>query len=332
MHLLFLMVLHFTISCVSTDICKQDNPKVLMSNVLVLSVPYGRNTKEYVCLTCGEAHQTKLVFWKKNGLELNPALVGNNITVLVEEMNGGNYTCHDSTDREYLNHTVIMVQQYKDNSIDGDYKEYWILEKQSPEEVYIQCSAPNYQGSFQCTWKKTRSRSHAAVLLVNAKRDLEYIPCELNADGSGIHCHHANCQSEEEKHRIELTVYMYSHSRLELYATKFFLRQIVRPDKIPNLRSDNGNMFTWSYPDSWEKPCSYFRLEFQVKVVHNRQSCDSEDSILHATTEETKHMIGIKANKYIFCVRAKDKYTDGPFSPWSHCMVKKPHLTCQLEP
>lgn len=53
----------------------------------------------------------------------------------------------------------------------------------------------------------------------------------------------------------------------------------VRPEKVSDLRSSEGNVFSWSYPDSWEIPCSYFGLQFQVKVVNNGQSCDSEEHI-----------------------------------------------------
>lgn len=62
-----------------------------------------------------------------SGVELKPALQGNNVRVLVEEMDGGNYTCHLSPSGEYLNHTAIMVQLDPDNRT-------VILEKKSPEE------------------------------------------------------------------------------------------------------------------------------------------------------------------------------------------------------
>lgn len=43
-------------------------------------------------------------------MELEPALEGNKVDVLVEEMDGGNYTCHLKPNGKYLNHTVILVQ------------------------------------------------------------------------------------------------------------------------------------------------------------------------------------------------------------------------------
>lgn len=120
----------------------------------------------------------------------------------------------------------------------------------------------------------------------------------------------------------------------------------VRPGALPNLRKNDSNLFSWSYPDSWEKPCSFYGLNFQVKVVHPTNSCDSEApilvnvkrerwmfqfssfvAILHAglfltqvkNTDDTKFEVNVKTKKYVFCVRAQDKYTGGPFSPWSDC-------------
>lgn len=57
-----------------------------------------------------------------------PALQGNQVKVRVEEMNGGNYTCHLGPDGEYLNHTVIMIQ-VENRTV--------ILKEKSPEEGKI---------------------------------------------------------------------------------------------------------------------------------------------------------------------------------------------------
>lgn len=132
---------------------------------------------------------------------------------------------------------------------------------------------------------------------------------------------------------------------------------LVRPAKLPNLHITDGRVFKWNYPDSWERPCTFFGLHFQVKVVHNGQSCNSEDYITVTTTrselilafvkiysqnsilitflyllyitsllvqdsitEDTKYEVTVKTKKYVFCVRAQDKFTTGPWSPWSQCM------------
>ncbi|CAJ1063601.1 interleukin-12 subunit beta [Xyrichtys novacula] len=320
MRTLFLVVLCAALCYASSD-DNQPDVETLMSNVLVLRVPHGKGSRVYVNLTCGEAYQNQPVFWKKNGEALKPALQGNQVRVLVVEMIAGNYTCHHSPDGQYLNHTMILVQLDPDNRT-------VILQEKSPKEGHIQCSAPNYKGSFHCSWTRTPDRSNAAVLMVKAERYLEKIPCVLDADGSGVHCQDTNCQHNEEQNSISITVYMYSYSRLEAYTKTFYLRDIVRPAKLPNLRISDGRLFSWSYPESWEKPCSYFRLQFQVKVVRNGQSCTDEHPILQNTTEHAQYEVNLKTRRYVFCVRAQDKFTSGPFSHWSNCTVNQAKVEC----
>ncbi|XP_044226833.1 interleukin-12 subunit beta isoform X2 [Thunnus albacares] len=320
MHALLLIVLHAALCCATTN-SHQENIETLMDNVLVLRVPHSLGTRVNVPLTCLEDYENQPVFWKKNGMDLNPPLQGNQVNILVEEMDGGNYTCHHGSDGSYLNHTMILIQLDPDNRT-------VILKEKSPEDGHIHCSAPNYRGSFHCTWTRTESRSSAAVLLVKAERNLEKIPCELDADGSGVHCQDVNCPHEEEQHRISLKVYIHSYSRLEAYTKVFYLRDIVTPAKLPNLQSSDGKIFSWNYPDTWEKPCSYFSLQFQVKVVQNGHSCNSEEYIMHKTTEETKYVVNVKTKRYVFCVRAQDKHTGGPWSHWTQCVVNKQNVKC----
>lgn len=124
----------------------------LFALVLVLTVPDGVGTQVNVPLTCGKAFQDQSVFWKKDGketvrqnhadshastscdpgtaillgLELIPAVQGNQVKVLVMEMDGGNYTCHNRSNGQYLNHTLIMIQlEHGSRTV--------ILEKKSPQ-------------------------------------------------------------------------------------------------------------------------------------------------------------------------------------------------------
>ncbi|XP_076017436.1 interleukin-12 subunit beta [Genypterus blacodes] len=312
---LLLMGLYMAPCCQSSE-SHQEIIETLMDHVLVLRVPHDLPTTIDVPLICGEAHHNQEVFWKKNGVEPSPALQGNNITVPVLEMDGGNYTCHLRSTGQYLNHTLVLVQLYPDNHT-------VILEKKSHEEGHIHCWALNYEGSFHCSWTRTHYRSNAAVVLVKAERKSENISCELNTDGSRIDCQDADCQYKEEQHRISITVYLRSYWRLEAYTREFFLRDIVRPEQLPSLREAEGGVFSWNYPDSWEKPCTFFRLLFQVKIVHHRDSCDAIDHIRLDTTEATTYEVNIKTKKYVFCVRAQDKFTNGPWSNWSQYVVNK---------
>ena len=64
-----------------------------------------------------------------SGEDLIPALQGNKVKILVRDLNGGNYSCHQ-TDGQFLNHTVIMMQLDKDNTP-------VILKEKSPEDGKI---------------------------------------------------------------------------------------------------------------------------------------------------------------------------------------------------
>lgn len=61
----------------------------------------------------------------------------------------------------------------------------------------------------------------------------------------------------------------------------------VRPGALSNLQKDNAKVFSWSYPDSWEKPCSFYGLNFQYRVVRHNHPCDSDAAILVSDTRAT---------------------------------------------
>ncbi|XP_056267354.1 interleukin-12 subunit beta [Pseudoliparis swirei] len=322
MRALFLVVLYAGL-CFASSVSDQENIELLMDNVLVVGIPYDKSSRVHVPLSCGESYENRPVVWKKDGEEIEPALQGNRVTVLVVGMDGGNYTCHLSPNGDYLNHTVIMTQIKPDNRT-------VILATQSPklekEGGHIHCSAANYNGSFHCHWSRMPPRSKAPVFLVKVERYLEKISCELDAGGSGITCKDAGCTYKEEQHRIVLSLYLRSASLLEAYTKTFYLREIVRPDALPNLHTSDGKLFSWSFPESWEKPCSFFSLEFDVKVVVPKGllcDCDKDEAKLSDTTQETKFEVKVKEKKFVFCVRARDRLTNGPFSEWSMIKVNR---------
>ncbi|XP_072301591.1 interleukin-12 subunit beta [Eucyclogobius newberryi] len=285
------------------------NTERLMDNVVVLRVRHIDGSKVPVSISCGETSDDQLVTWRKNGVP-QPELQGNHIQVMVQEWDGGNYTCHHGPGGPQLNHTLLMVQLEPDNRT-------VILEHRGPEKDFIHCSTPNYRGSFHCSWSRTKHRLDAAVLLVKGHRNQQTVSCKVDPSGSGMLCEDNNCPYKEEQHRISLTLYMGSASRLEAYTKTFYLRDIVAPGRLPNLELTE-NVFSWDYPETWEKPCSYFSLLFQVKAVRNGEACNSQLQLLENTTSQTEYRVDIRAKRYVFCVRARDKHTGGPWSHWSH--------------
>ncbi|XP_033996033.1 interleukin-12 subunit beta [Trematomus bernacchii] len=318
MRALFLVVLYAGLCYASSD-SDADEVETLMDNVLVLKRSKGVSRQVNVTVSCGGAYENQDVVWKKDG-EIVAGLLGNNIKVLVKEVAGGNYSCHLRQNGEYLNHTVILVQ-LENKTV--------ILEK-SPGKGEIQCVAVNYNGSFHCSWNRTQHRTNAAVLLVKVERGSVRIPCELDADGSGIHCKENRCPFEEEQNSISLTIYIHNFSVLEAYRKSFYLRDIVKPETLPDLQLGDGKVFSWSYPESWEVPRTFFALDFQVKIVKKNHSCESEEIIMNNTTQDTNYQVKVKSPRFVFCVRAQDKYTKGVFSNWSQCKVDKGKADCPL--
>lgn len=87
------------------------------------------------------------------GVELKPALRGNQVTVVVDEVDGGNYSCH-SADGQYLNHTVVFVQVEKENVI---------LKNMSTEEGKFrkdECAICAFEGWFGSNSSACSSRVH----------------------------------------------------------------------------------------------------------------------------------------------------------------------------
>ncbi|KAJ4929804.1 hypothetical protein JOQ06_018825 [Pogonophryne albipinna] len=319
MRALFLVVLYAGLCYASSD-SDQGEVETLMDNVLVLKRSKGVSREVNVTVSCGGAYENQAVVWKKDG-EIVPGLLGNDIKVLVKELAGGNYSCHLGQNVEYLNHTVILVQLDPENKT-------VILAEKKPGKGEIHCEAANYNGSFNCSWTRTQYRTNAAVLLVKVERNSERISCELDANGSEIHCQENRCPFEEEQNSISLTIYIHNFSLLEAYGKSFYLGDIVRPETLPNLQLGDEKVFSWSYPESWEVPRTFFVLDFQVKIVKKDHTCDSEEIIMLNTTQDTNYQVKVKSNKFVFCVRARDKYTKGQFSPWSQCKVDKGNSDC----
>uniref|UniRef100_A0A8C4ZEF8 Interleukin 12B n=2 Tax=Gadus morhua TaxID=8049 RepID=A0A8C4ZEF8_GADMO len=281
-----------------------------MDKVLVLSVPHGPRAPSNVSLVCGEAYKDQDVVWKKNGQSTR--YVGNQLTVRVEEMMAGNFSCHLRRDGSYLNHTLVLVQLNPDNMT-------VLLEKLpgSSDTQHILCSGNNYSGSFNCRW--TKKRENAAVLLVKAERNSTAIACEVDADGSGVRCNERGCVKQEESHFIDFSVYIYSNARLEKYSRVFFLRDIVIPGRVTNLRLE-GERFLWEEPEFWEKPCSFYQLQFEVKRVQHGASCQAFPALKEKTeilADKSFPIYKKKPKKYVFCVRAQDKYTGAPWGEYS---------------
>lgn len=62
--------------------------------------------KSSVELRCGDQFEDTKIHWRKNQHTI--AAKGNSITVSIEAMLGGNFTCHRESG-DVLNHTLVLV-------------------------------------------------------------------------------------------------------------------------------------------------------------------------------------------------------------------------------
>ncbi|CAL8365419.1 unnamed protein product [Lota lota] len=303
--LLALMVVCVVSHCASCD----EDIYTLMDKVLVLRVPHGPRNTSHVLLVCGEAYKDQDVFWKKDGQSTR--YVGNQVNVTVEEMVAGNFSCHLGQDGRYLNHTLLLVQFKPDN------KPILLNNiSDSSDAKHILCSGHNYSGSFNCRWSK--ARPHATVLLVEAVRNSSAMACDLEADGLGVWCNERTCGRPEERHLIQFKLCISSNSRLEVYTAEFNLREIVSPRCVTDLREEKVNEFRWAEPEHWEEPCSYYKVQYEVKRVAHQASCQDPPLKEEAQIiDEKTFTVPVKPKKYVFCVRARDKFTGGPWGEWS---------------
>ncbi|XP_030638917.1 interleukin-12 subunit beta [Chanos chanos] len=277
-----------------------------MPNVLVVKTDLTKTPISHVSLRCGAQLNGTEVHWEKNGVALSQ--MGNHITVTVVEMHGGNFTCYDHTTGSYLSHTLVLVQPLK-------YRPMILVTSHHSE--HIECVSKNYSGEFHCSWKWNPIRN-GMVVSFSAMRSSGEINCSLDSDGSGLTCMDPNqCPYAEEKNRIDLTLFVRNKYRLEEYSRRFYLHEIVKPEKVNISRVKEGE-FEWHYPDTWNRPCSYFSLVFEVKVVPLGKSCGHEGGNAEVMTDQTSFKVDDNS-AYTFCVRAKDPLTSSAiWSDWSH--------------
>ncbi|XP_036379784.1 interleukin-12 subunit beta-like [Megalops cyprinoides] len=282
-------------------------PWLLKPNVLVVEKEM-QSTVE-VPLICGESFEGAEISWRNEGEELGQR--GNRITVTVEEMMAGNYTCHDSAGA-LLGHQLVLVQ------VQGGQRQRKIL-KGSDNADYIKCSSKNYGGIFRCSWQWSNERK-GSVVLISATRssDGRDITCTLDSDEAGITCtDQFQCAYSEEQDHIELEVYVRSLYRLEKYFSSFSISEIVKPDSV-HIAKLQGSTFELQYPETWSVPASFFPLRFHIKVVPHKKDCDYEaQSRTQVIFTQNQTFSVNNRREFLLCVRAQDPLCNSAWSEWS---------------
>ncbi|XP_076878047.1 interleukin 12Ba precursor [Brachyhypopomus gauderio] len=285
----------------------------LKANELVVDEDIAKyGSKFLVPLVCGEAFEGQDITWRREGGdELQQK--GNRILVMVEERQGGNYSCY-SREGSYLNHTLVLVRW-----------PYRKIIKGTPEKGYIYCSAKSYSGSFQCSWTWDEKRAGKVVLIKVTRSNQEgIITCRMTSNGQGVTCQdQAYCPYAEEWDNINFTVYFQSNYVIETYHLQFQISDIVRPDMVHIKK--NTTTLELQYPETWSTPFSYFPLTFQVKEIRCRKkNCDCSKHRPRKVHLTQGREWPLKEGVTV-CVRAQDDLCNSSWSEWSRfrCMKNK---------
>ncbi|XP_056587616.1 interleukin-12 subunit beta [Triplophysa dalaica] len=284
--------------------------RVIKPNVLALEVKDLSSSQ--VSLHCGEQDELEDIHWERNGESIPER--GNHITVTIDGLRGGNFTCH-KPNGELLNYTLLLVHPVQ-------FPRGGIL-TQSDDREFVTCIAKNYSGHFHCFWKWHRERSERAVVYFSAIRNSIVLNCTVDADISGVTCIDMDyCPYSEESRSISLTLLVRNLYRLEEHHRSFLITDIVQPDKV-TFNKIKDDVFEWHPPETWSFPCSFFPLSYEVKVIPHNHSCNfNGNRVDQHETNETHYTVNTRKS-YIFCVRAQDLFTKRAWSDWSHLHQKK---------
>ncbi|KAL7844641.1 hypothetical protein SRHO_G00231800 [Serrasalmus rhombeus] len=283
--------------------------QVIKPNVIALEVDGDpMMQKTVVPLRCGDELEGTEIHWRRNGQHI-PA-TGNNIEVTIHAMMGGNFTCH-SASGDVLNHTLVLVKPV-------DFEKA-ILTRTDKE--FITCVARNFSGPFHCSWKWDSIRN-GVVVSFKAFRDTQLINCTLDPDNTGLTCKEQQCPYAEEVTRINLTLLVRNQYRLEEHVKEFFIHEIIKPDKLHIVKTEDDE-FEWEAPKTWNTPCTFYPLQYEVKVLTHRRDCDHTGNHSESHyTNQTQYKVTSKKS-YTFCVRAQDFFTNQVWSEWSQHKVTR---------
>ncbi|XP_029572008.1 interleukin-12 subunit beta-like [Salmo trutta] len=279
---------------------------------------------------------------------------GNSFLVNLEERTGGGiFTCH-SLDRTLLKNTTVLVKHMDEQkrilegstttgymkcstrNYQGEFHCSWkFTTKRVGNVMSVRVARYYHHQPFQCIPTTLLEQKGA-----NGLSDAENISCSVDASGQQWTCSSSSGQSDimcsvnssglgvscvdrqycpyaEETDRITLTIYMRTNYLLEEYSQRFYLSEIVKPDKV-SINKVNSSTIEWRYPVSWNSPTSYFPLSFQVKEIKGRErkngcTCDSPCTKVHTTKSS---QWSVKA-KVMVCVRAQDALCDSHWSDWT---------------
>ncbi|XP_028668356.2 interleukin 12Ba [Erpetoichthys calabaricus] len=293
-----------------------------MNHTVVVELDSMSSKVTNVSLHCGEAFKDLEVYWEKKNLRRG---TGVQLNIKVEDfLHGGNYTCHRKDNKEVLNYTMVLVHKTRDSQ--GDYPKT-ILQKLS-EKSYIKCESNSHCGKFECSWNFDVN-SRGVELLASAHRSSGSsmdgsIQCTISTkEKNKAICEEVRfCPYREESDQVTFVLHIIHGTQLEEYVEKFFLSDIVKPDKPQDIEKKNASTVVWKYPSTWNHSSTFFPLYFEAKAIKGGKNCDDEngqkrrkESSTSVFTEDLH--FSSRCSKCTVCIRAKDRFHNSSWSEWS---------------
>uniref|UniRef100_UPI00398F4BC7 interleukin-12 subunit beta-like n=1 Tax=Pristiophorus japonicus TaxID=55135 RepID=UPI00398F4BC7 len=226
-------------------------------------------TNQLIHLSC-DASSDQLrtgIHWRLDRVPLTKNARDNILDLEVTDRpDAGNYSCHLNNTTELLKHYYILI--------DVGRQADKILKEENGN--YVTCQAERFGENFTCFWRmKEKAIFSASFHREGCKGDAK--DCVL------MQCKNSECQATctdqsyspyaEELRQITFTVEAATSKRYEKHTKHFYIREILKPAAPKELtaRHDTKDRkvevtVNWQYPDSWNKPHSYFPLLFKVDV------------------------------------------------------------------
>ncbi|XP_032900156.1 interleukin-12 subunit beta-like [Amblyraja radiata] len=243
------------------------------------------------------------VSWKMDGETLQTS--GHLVLENVDQPEAGNYTCWQNG--SLVKHTYLVISE----------------EDQSPifQSKQVQCGTRTFAGLITCSWQthgpaffKVRyCRRNSGVVSECSYRHLNY-------SSSGTE-HHLNFSEDdyspyaEEYDPITFIVEAVTSVSYQSLQTTFYVGDIVKPDH-PQLLSVEPKqkkfIVSWSYPQNWIKPYSYFPLAFDVESKPNKNNRKCKVMLEDLNIPKITVPRACKVR-----IRAKDRFLSSPWSEWS---------------
>ncbi|KAM6251632.1 interleukin-12 subunit beta [Porphyrio hochstetteri] len=288
----------------------------LRENVYVIESEWNDETPaKRVELTCNTSDEALQVYWKKD-----TELKGTGKTLIAELKefpDAGNYTCLTANTHEIISYNFFLITKIDSN---GQMIRSILKSFKEPNRTFLKCEAKNYSGIFICSWMTENESPNVKFTIRSLKGSQGDVTCSspvAHADKS-VTEYTAQCQKEnycpfaEEHQPIEMFLEVIDEVEYENYTSSFFIRDIIKPDPPQCQYVATNGTVTWTYPETWSTPKSYFPLTFRVKVErtkkHGSQVYDADEQSIQIPKTGPKDKIS---------VQARDRYYNSSWSQWS---------------